>query len=108
MFQFGVRKKICNGPFLGSQELHSSRTLKANVSIFLYISLKEFLFQRRSKFLYGGIGGGWVLNNFLKAAQWLDLTVLQYFILIEFFGNSAISLLLCYSLNFTKKLLNEI
>ena len=107
MFWVGVRKKICSGPFLGTQELHSSSTLKVNVCIFLYISLKKFLFQRRSKILYGGIGGGWGLNNLLKADHCLDLTVLQYFIWIEVFGNSTISLSLCYSINFTKKLLNE-
>ena len=65
--------KICNGPFLDTQELHSSSTLKANVCIFLYISVRKFLFQRRSKILPGGIGGGWRLNNCLKAAHCLDI-----------------------------------
>ena len=52
MFLFGVRKKNCNGPFLDTQELYSSGTLKTNVCIFLYISLKKYLFQRRSKIFY--------------------------------------------------------
>ena len=70
-------KKNCNGPFLDTQELQSSSTLKANVCIFLYISLKKILFQRLCKILSGGIGGGigggWRLNNFLKAAHCLDI-----------------------------------
>ena len=39
MFLFGVRKDICTAPFLDAEELHSWSTLKANVCIFLYISL---------------------------------------------------------------------
>ena len=73
MFLFGVRKNICTAPFLDGQELHSWNTLKANVCIFLYISVRKCLFQRRSKILYGW---GWVggrLNNFLKAAHCLCL-----------------------------------
>ena len=54
----GVRRNICTAPFLDAQELHSRSTLKANVCIFLYISLRKFLFQRRSKFLSGGVWGG--------------------------------------------------
>ena len=38
MFLFGVRKNICTAPFLGTQELHSWSTLKANVCIFMYPS----------------------------------------------------------------------
>ena len=38
MFLFGVRKNICTAPFLDAQELHSWITLKASVSLFLYIS----------------------------------------------------------------------
>ena len=44
-------------PFLGAQELHSRSTLKANVSIFLYISVRKFLFQRRRKLLSDGLVG---------------------------------------------------
>ena len=91
MFLFGARKNICTAPFLDVQELHSWSTLKANFCIFVYISLRKCLFQRDSKVLSGG---GWVwgrLNNFLKAACCLGLAnVLQFFILIEIFDNSAI------------------
>ena len=45
--------KICTASFLDAQELHSWSTLKANVCIFLYISVTKFLFQRRSKILSG-------------------------------------------------------
>ena len=53
MFLFGVRKNICAAPFIDAQELPSSSTLKANVCIFLYISLRNVLFQGRSKVLSG-------------------------------------------------------
>ena len=50
---------------------------KANVCIFLYISVRKCLFQRRSKILSEGervgLGIGEMLNNFLKAARWLGL-----------------------------------
>ena len=58
MFLFGVWKNVCTAPF------HSWRTLKANVCILLYISLRRFLFQRRSKVLSGkGWDGeaGWII-----------------------------------------------
>ena len=58
IFLFSVRKSICTAPFLDSQELHSWSTLKANVCIFLYISVRNILFQRRSKILSGGSGFG--------------------------------------------------
>ena len=65
----GVRKNICTGPFLDVQELHSRSTLKANVCVFLYISVKNFLFERFSKLL-----SGWGrLNNFLKGVRCLYL-----------------------------------
>ena len=67
------QKKNCNGPFLDTQELYSSSISKANVCILQYISLRKFLYQRRSKILSGGIGGWWRLNNVLKAAHCLDL-----------------------------------
>ena len=62
----------------------------------LYISVRIFLFQGRSKILSGG---GWVggrLNNFLRAARCLGLVncftivVLPFFILIEIFRNSTV------------------
>ena len=67
MFLFGVRKNNCTAPFLDAQELHSWSTLNANVCIFLYISLRNLSFQRRSKVLPGkaydgGSGEGEWLN----------------------------------------------
>ena len=60
MFLFGVRKNIWAAPFLDTKELHSWSTLKANVCIFLYISVRKVLFQRRSKILSdGGCVGDW-------------------------------------------------
>ena len=82
MFLFGVRRNICT-----TSCLHC----KANVCIVLYISLRNFLFQRCSKVLSDGGGMGKRLNNFLKVACCLGLTqCLQLFISIEIFGNSFI------------------
>ena len=61
------QKKNCTAPFSDAQELNFCSTLKANVCIFLYISLRKFLFQRLSKILSGGIRGRGRLNNFLMA-----------------------------------------
>ena len=60
MFLFGVRENICTAIFLDAQELHFWSTLKANVYIFLYISVRKFLFQRCSNILSngGGLGEG--------------------------------------------------
>ena len=69
-------------PFLDAQELHSWGTLKANVCIFLYISLRTFLFQRRSKVSSGKGWDGGRLNNFLKAACCMGL--LKYFTIFRF------------------------
>ena len=83
---FGVRKNICTAPFLDTQELHSWSTLKANVCIFLYISLIS-----RYKILSDGMGGGWRLNNFLKTTRFLSLVkCFTLFHLIEIFGNLTI------------------
>ena len=73
MFLFGVRKNICTAPFPDAQELLSWSTLKANVCIFLYISLRKVLFQRRSKILSGDMGSWGRLNNFKKVARCLVL-----------------------------------
>ena len=54
MFLFGVRKNLCTTPFLDAQELHSLSSSKANACIFLYISIRYILFQRRSKILSSG------------------------------------------------------
>ena len=54
---------------------HSSSTLKANVCIFLYISVRKFLFQRRSKILSGGergvvgLGKDWIISLTLLAVR---------------------------------------
>ena len=58
MFLFGARKNISTAPFLDAKELQYWSSLKENVSIFLYISLRKFLFQKRSKVLSGGGGIG--------------------------------------------------
>ena len=67
-FLLGVRKNISIASFLDAQEVHSWRTLKANVCIFLHISWRKCLFQRRSEILSAGKLYGERLNNFLKAA----------------------------------------
>ena len=69
-------------PFLDAQELHSWSTLKANACIFLYISLRKFLFQRRSKVLSGKRWDGGRLNNFLKVVRCLGLA--KYFKIFRF------------------------
>ena len=122
MFLLCVRKRIyVNGavPFLDAQELHSWSTLKANVCIFLYISIRNFLFQRSSMILFSGnrwgVGDGWII--FLRRiVVWVSSYVIQFFIQIEIFRNLTIfhtstirrlSLPLCYSLNLTRRLWNE-
>ena len=86
MFLFGVRKNICIAPFLDAQELHSWSTLKANVCIFLYISVRKYLFQRRCKVLSSGgwDGGGWIIS-LRRFPVWVLQNVLQFFNLIEIF-----------------------
>ena len=85
------QKNICTAPFLDAQELHSWSTLKANVCIFLYISLRKFLFQRRSKVLSGKGWdvGGWI-TSLSRLAVWAFQNDLQFFILIDIFKNSTI------------------
>ena len=48
---FGSRKNISTAPFLDAQEPAFSKHLIANVFIFLFISVRKVLFQRRSKVL---------------------------------------------------------
>ena len=57
MFQFVLRKNICTISFPGVQEL---LIFKCFVSIFLFISLRKFLFPRRTRFylVVQGVGGG--------------------------------------------------
>ena len=73
MFLYSVKKNVYTARFLDASELYSRITLKTNVCIFMYISLRQFLFQSRSKILCGDIGGGGKLTNFLKAARYLGL-----------------------------------
>ena len=56
IFLFGVRKRFCTAPFPDAQELLYWSTLKANVCIFLYISL--FVSKMKQDFIwwYGGLG----------------------------------------------------
>ena len=72
-----VRKKYIGATqFLGAQELHSKSTLKVHVCIFLYIALRKFLFQRRSKLLSGFIF--YLMNNFVNAARCLGFRKIFY------------------------------
>ena len=50
IFPFGVRKNIWTAPFPDAQELLSWNTLKPNVCIFLYISLRKFSFKDLARF----------------------------------------------------------
>ena len=45
-----VSKNICNALFPDAQELLSWSTLKANICIFLYISIRNFYFKDVSRF----------------------------------------------------------
>ena len=58
MFLVGVRKNICIASFIDSQELHSWSTLKANVFIFLYISVRKFFSKDVVRFYLMGMGWG--------------------------------------------------
>ena len=61
-------ENICTAPFLDAQELHSWSTWKANAYMFLYISVRKCLFQRRMELLSGG-----GINNIFKAVRCLGL-----------------------------------
>ena len=50
-FLFGVRNKHLHATISWRPKLHSWSTLKANALIFLYISVRNVLFQRHSKIL---------------------------------------------------------
>ena len=80
MLLVGVRKNICTAPFLDTQELHSQSTWKANICIFLHISVRKYLFQRRRKLLTGR-----GLNNFLKST--CALAFVKYFKIFHFNWN---------------------
>ena len=64
MFLFGVRKNICTASFPDAQELLSWNTVKSNVCIFLYISLRKFCFKDLARFytVVWGVGGGWIIS----------------------------------------------
>ena len=71
---------------------NSWNTLKANVCIFLYISVRKNFFQRSTKICWGSVcvgggGGGeyWVADDCLGLVK-----CYIFFILIEIFGNSTI------------------
>ena len=63
-----LRKYICTAPFLVVQTCILEALGKQIVCIFLYISVRKFLFQRRKNLLFGG-----KLNIFLKATSCLGL-----------------------------------
>ena len=71
---------------------HNQKPFWLYVCIFLYISVRKCLFQKRSKISSGGVWVGGRLKNFLlrPLAVWVLSNVLQFFILTEIFGNSAI------------------
>ena len=89
MFLFGARKIIWPAPFPDAEGLLSWCALKANICIFLYSSLKKFLFQRCSKISSGGMVGWCRLNNFLEVALSL-VKCFTIFHLIEVLRNSTI------------------
>ena len=62
-------KNTCTASFLDAQDLHSWRTLKTNLCIFFYISVRKVLFLRHSKTLSGLERQ----NDFLKRACCLSL-----------------------------------
>ena len=82
MFLFGVKKTYSLCHFLKPKNY----ILEANVCIFLYISVRKFLFQR---ILFGREWVGDRFNNLFKAAGSLDLVkYFTFIILIEIFENS--------------------
>ena len=76
MLLFCFRKDICTKGFVDAKNC-TLETLWKQMSvcfIFLYISVRKFLLQTRSKVLYGGMEFGGELNNLLKAPRCLGLT----------------------------------
>ena len=100
MFLLGVRENICTAPFLDAQELHFRSTLKANVSVFLYISVRKFFSQRRSNILSGDLGKGWMIPEgdslfgsrkiFYNFSFWLKFFKIQLFFSILTFPSIAL------------------
>ena len=85
------QKKHLHSTFSWHPKLHSWSNLKANVRIFLYIFVRKVLFQRHSKILSygGGLERGLIISLRRLVVSALQ-NVLQFFILIEIFGNSTI------------------
>ena len=85
MFLLGVRKNICTAPFPDVQELLSWSPLKANVCIFLYISLKKFCFKDIVRFylVIRGIGEGWIVLWMMAHC----LALVKYFTIFHFNWN---------------------
>ena len=86
----GARKKNCTASFLDTQELHSWSTLRANVCVFLYISVRKFCSWDVVRFNQVRGWAGERQNNFLKAAGYLGLV--KYFPIFHFNLNSTIFL----------------
>ena len=73
MFLFGARKNICAAPFPDAEELLFWSTLKANIYIFQYISIRNFYFKDVSRFylvVWGG-WGGWIIS-LRQLAVWVS------------------------------------
>ena len=66
MFLFGVRKKHLHSTVSWRPKLHSWSTLKANVRLFLYISVRKDVV--RFYLMGGGLRGSWIisLKRFVK------------------------------------------
>ena len=79
VFDCSQKKIICTIPFLDVQKQHSWKTWKANVFIFLYITVRKLCSRDVGSF-YLVVG----LNNFLNAARCLDLE--KYFKNLEKLG----------------------
>ena len=73
MVPCGVKKNIYTTPFLDAHELHSWSSFKANVCIFLYISLKKNYFRGVVRFCLVGRWDAGRLNEFLKEVRCLGL-----------------------------------
>ena len=80
MFLFGVRKKICIASFPGCPRTISWNTLKANICMFLYISLRKIYFKDLARFCCLGLVKYFTIFhfswNFLK---FNNFSVFQYF-----------------------------
>ena len=87
MFLFGVRKKHLYSTVSWRPKLRFWSTLKANVRLFLYISVRKDVV--RFYLMGGGLGGSSIIS-LRRLVFWASLNVLKLFILIEIFVNSTI------------------